>query len=194
LISGCSICTYVATTLTCTTPINGYYLDPLYPTQTFTCPYLCSSCTSSTFCTNCFNNIMLVPITGGDCLCNDPNLPYLDSTTKTCINCQNVIYNCANCVSGATLTCTVCDLNYYVSIDQLSCLPCLSTCLTCTNSYSCATCESGYFLSAGLCICDSSCISCGLSYSGCSLCSPTCQDCLAGFYLSAPNTCTACPY
>ncbi len=149
----CSAGTFsLAGASSCTTCSAGYYQNLAGQTS-------CKTCSSKTAnCTNC--NVS----TGTCTYC--ANKYYLSSSS--CALCT-AGYKCVNnvrtqCAAGyyapaGSTSCTACASGYYSAAGASSCKACSSTwsrCSTCSIN-GCATCKSGYVLSGGSCIEETSC-------------------------------------
>lgn len=174
----------------------GYFPATTYPTTSCTaCTSLCTACTDLLTCTTCINNLVVI---SGACTCNSGASLFLDPTTKTCLACGTVIFNCQICNPATSpVSCTTCLTGTYPSADRLTCYPCPSICSACSSNTVCSACEAGYDLVSNACVCGSACTNCqgnstvGLCAS-CTYSAFTCLSCSVGYYLTAPNTCTLC--
>ena len=105
--------------------------------------------------------------------------------------------------------CVTCDFTYYVSSDELSCLPCPNYCYTCTDTSTCLTCVATFtVLGSGLCGCDAAndyfydsgtdqCQTCNFYVANCVACNKPastvqCTSCASSYGLVG-NVCTPCP-
>ncbi|CAG9335957.1 unnamed protein product [Blepharisma stoltei] len=103
----------------------------------------------SAACQSCDSTCTLGCTRSGSCnVCDDP----------LCSVCAGFDTNkCTTCVSHAHGSPCSCDLDYYLSPDGFSCLPCFTGCSICSSShyYQCSACDSTYyFLNV---ICDTQC-------------------------------------
>lgn len=114
---------------------------------------------------------------------------------------------CSSCSGNASETCIGCAAGYYLS--NITCLPCLSTCLECINGVNCTHCENPFILDSGLnCICNNShglfltlnsttCLPCAQVIENCLACetlgSTICSQCSTGLYFNnSLEECTSC--
>ena len=177
IIPGCSSCSFTTTTL-CTSCISNYYpkTTPYPTTGCIACPIYCTTCTSSTFCTNCGAG-MLNPPVSGQCFCTLPN--YLDPVSLTCVACNLAIANCLTCASTIPTTCLTSVSGTYISADKTQVIACPLNCATCTIT-GCTSPSPGYTLTGSTITCNTTCTGC---ISGptlhCTLClaGPTCGGC-----------------
>ncbi|KAL4465244.1 hypothetical protein ABPG74_001958, partial [Tetrahymena malaccensis] len=117
------------------------------------CMQNCDNCSDANSCDTCKNNFVYMKINNiNECVpkCTLP-AQYLDSQGS----CQNCILNCSSCSQANS--CDVCAPQYiktqsntcqcsgYFSNNQ--CLPCYSSCLTCSDGQSknCQSCQNGYY-------------------------------------------------
>lgn len=149
------------------------------------CPVGCKQCTSSTVCTSCILNFVMVGT-----LCQSPPVwPCVTASNGACTKCvQNFDVISGSCVYNNTCsqnaTCTNCPYGYYLTNVSSSlqgiCSTCppISNCLSCDpqNTTSCLLCGSGFYASSGVCS------NCG---SGCSKCTSSsfCSQAADGYYL-----------
>ena len=202
---------------------NGFY-GSTTNYQCTGCDSTCDGCTlSSTNCIKCASNKFR--LIGSNQCGSCPDGYYGYSITKLCTICPT---GCTTCTSpSACAGCaSVAGLNYYLlngtclqicPIKKFGdtsgaapvCTDCPSTCISCTSSSVCLTCETGNVLRYGTSVCASSCLD--GSYNGgsgyCLACSIYCKTCVTsadncqscnslggvGYYLNS-NKCTAtCP-
>ena len=142
---------------------TGYYpLDK----KCLSCNYLCSACTSLTYCTSCKNRYYLNAnkgVEGSEC----PSGTYPDSTTSICEKCPIECITCYGNKNGNCLICNFaegfvkanedmgeckkleCEDGMYKDINitekRLSCLPCDKSCATCVGGTNkdCTKCKKG---------------------------------------------------
>ena len=95
------------------------------------------------------------------------------SQPSTIKNCQSETLD----NTGKVKICSVCDIGYYLSQDNLTCPPCVAGCSSCIQNGTCTSCNNTFYLSEGAC---RSCMT------GCATCSvgTSCSQCKDGFYLS----------
>ncbi len=156
------------------------------------CSFGCSVCTTNTTCTTCNSGLFLT---------NSGSCSACDSGVATCTiaviqSCQATYFLlstiCAGCFTNCDtcsdfVTCSTCQLGYYLSSDASNCLPCPANCLICTSPTSCTACQRGYTQNNGLCelfACtsfDPFCIACTSSH---------CLVCEQGKYLNENSTCS----
>ena len=156
--------------------------------------YLCSTCNSTT-CFNCTNGQQYYqpPSTSAVCL-NCTNLygsKCLYCSDQKCLNCANEYIST---VSSPACSCTG-ERYPHINGSTEICVLCNGTfnlCLTCTAA-GCLTCERGYRVSGGVCVCNApdlvingTCFNCSQLYgSACLTCDQsTCLSCAAGYILS----------
>ncbi|CAG9335954.1 unnamed protein product [Blepharisma stoltei] len=99
----------------------------------------------SAACQSCDSTCTLGCTRSGSCnVCDDP----------LCSVCTGFDTNkCTTCVSHAHGSPCSCDLDYYLSPDGFSCLPCFTGCSICSSShyYQCSACDSSYYFFNFLC-------------------------------------------
>eukprot|EP01022_Parablepharisma_sp_SALTPOND_P020114 TRINITY_DN356_c0_g2_i4.p1 TRINITY_DN356_c0_g2~~TRINITY_DN356_c0_g2_i4.p1 ORF type:complete len:851 (-),score=53.31 TRINITY_DN356_c0_g2_i4:242-2413(-) len=169
----------------CKTCADGFYLNN----------YACTSCASS--CAKCTKDACSLCATG-----------YYMSTDKVCTQCPD---GCVTCTSETT--CTACKPTYYLSGSEcksctatqgaqecncgtgsywdstsLSCTACIEGCNVCSDTKTCTTCKSNYYLDEkGICLKHLG------SYCKTILPLGTCKTCMIGtYYKSEDNTCNDC--
>lgn len=160
------------------------------------CPSNCNQC-DSTGCLTCI--LGFLPVSGVCVFTND------------CSNYLGVDPNCASCNSTniANSTSTICEgcLTGYYLVDNISCLPCPSTCQSCSSYSVCLVCSPTFTYTDGVCTCDalsnqvlnnSKCVSCGSLLPSCLTCNSTatpvgCTACLPTYYLNSSGICVECP-
>ncbi|ELP90856.1 protein serine/threonine kinase, putative [Entamoeba invadens IP1] len=188
------ICTSCTTT-TCTNCQIGTYYDSYYG-KCQSCPYECTSCTSSSTCSGCKEGYYL---SGASCvLCN--------STMTGCLKCGGS-GQCTFCSQHYRLldsgTCSSCPSKYQTTgVDECSnmnyprncmsgyvdpydyCQKCPDNCHTCTtNDQTCNSCKPGFYFSNKAChACSSNCEFCTSS---------TCERCKEGYVLEN-GVCNPC--
>lgn len=227
----CSLCQYPCLTcaseadcLSCTTGVligsacyttclSGYFA---YNNTCSPCSSPCSECAVvAANCTQCVSSYWLL---SSSCLTGCPTGYFGESQSRQCLPCVGLCRECSsyvNCTAcGAEFIYFVsnssnlgqcvssCPAGYYLSSN--SCLPCLSSCLTCANGNSCllcsgtlvqlsgvclAACPAGMYVYGGVCAnCSLPCLNCLDSY--------TCTSCLSGDLLVGGSSCLpgpACP-
>ena len=159
---------------TCSQCMPGFYLTT--EGKCSACPSFCGTCFNATFCTSESNSIGSTVVTSNG--------------TSSLVVCDQ---GCMTCQEVNPVSCSVCLPGYVMvpSTDVIvsHCVPCSTNCRTCvdsSNTTSCTSCFSGYFLSTNnTCVtCENGCLSCPSS----SLLS-TCQSCPANMVLFNNNTC-----
>jgi proprotein convertase subtilisin/kexin type 5 len=173
------------------------------------CTINCLSCVSNTSCSNCASGTFLLSVntsavssvnqTTSTCVISCPLTTYIDNgqcltCPSPCSQCSlnNGQILCATCMSGYYLLngkcLTTCPSGYYQSALTLSCVICMSNCLTCSNSTGCLTCANSIYTAPS---CSGNC-STGLYWSStsnsCVSCYTTCATCYGGSS-SQCNTC-----
>jgi len=133
----------------------------------------CYSCSSPGVCTSCY----------GWCT--------LNSQTKKCETCENIITNCLYCTGDAknhdNVKCTTCWGGYYVANNGKECRTCdgsdgkggVDNCITCDSSTGkCIICQKGYYLNSS-----KVCTKCNKA--NCAVCSSDgkCSSCERGYYV-----------
>lgn len=173
------------------------------------CSTSCLSCVSSTSCLNCASGTFLLTVNTSTvsnanqnettCVSLCPLSTYMDN--GQCLSCKSPCNQCS-LINGQILcvTCAAgfyylngnclatCPSGYYQSVASLSCVPCLSFCLTCTNSTGCLTCSNSIYTAPA---CTGNCSSGNFwstTTNGCSACHSTCATC----YGATSSQCTAC--
>ncbi|KAL4479550.1 hypothetical protein ABPG72_018536 [Tetrahymena utriculariae] len=135
-------------------PNQSAIIDPKSSQQScITCISNCDKCSDVNSCDTCKDGFVYMKISNiYQCItkCIQPS-QYIDSQGV----CQNCIQNCTTCSQADTCdTCTppyiktqsnTCQCSGYFSGNQ--CLPCYSSCLTCSDgqSKSCQSCQNGYY-------------------------------------------------
>jgi hypothetical protein len=182
---------------TCTC-ISGFYLDTTKTFQCYPCSALyCENClsTNPSKCTACVIGGILDNVT---LTCSCGNGFFVNGTT-----CQKCPYQCQNCSSpnGACISCVDptrrdiaqscrCIAGFFDS-GSVNCSACSPTCLTCTNSSACTSCDATRFRNLTGTVC-----SCMNGYyelfhtnltRTCAKCNPECLTCT-----TSPALCTSC--
>ena len=174
-------------------------------TQCFECDTSCLTCNGelATNCVICPTSKYLLSsnsscvdcdvdgyfISGSDCLQCDPSCLSCNGASATsCLSCPSAP---ATYFLDSNHSCVDCNVDRYV-ISGSQCLPCDSSCLTCsgTTSTSCVTCPSNTYLLSS----NHSCVACdveGHSIVGtqCVQCNPSCLTCSG----TTPSNCVTCP-
>lgn len=155
----------------CSQCLGGYYLDASAAPNT-----ICQPCRHE----GCEICAMTNPL---ECIsCNSRY--YLNSTSKTCIQCRTepLLAGCLSCESS--LVCLDCDPGYFInSANQCElCATNIEGCGRCASASACLECKSTYYLLA-----NSSCGECKIPLPGCSYCinSSACESCYYGYYLNS---------
>ncbi|KAF8970460.1 insulin-like growth factor binding protein [Flammula alnicola] len=164
----------------------------------------CIICAAGTFTNNggCVS-ANSVGVCQGTNLIADNNKRECDSCGATCTQCEIPAFSVASTVDQKQ--CTACLPGFFLSNgtcvencpsgttissqDNLTCIPCDSSCTTCAGSSTfCLTCANNQLASGGKCV--SACPSSTFSSSGsCLNCHPDCASCSGGAF----NQCTSCP-
>ena len=181
----------------------------------FLCDSSCKSCSlinDATHCLSCFTGTYLQTSPGpSTCLTTCPSNKYKDTTNNLCLPCDTSCLTCQADTSTSCLSCSStyllyatgptscgsCLSNYYQNDANMTCLPCDSSCATCSTSGStnCKTCLSGNYLqdpTATVSSCQNTCPDGKYPSSTtnkCLLCDITCSTCSQ----SGLNYCKACP-
>lgn len=172
----------------------------MYPSQPVLCspcPDICATCLNASYCLTCPSSFQPIPI-NGTCVCDNLANLYLDPVLTICDLCSSLINYCITCTydSNNTLICSDCVPETYPS--GSSCPLCPQYCYHCINSSVCVSCDPGYDLSNGTCICGTLCTNCSGSISNCVNCtingsSISCLACVPGYYLLGGFACDTCP-
>lgn len=112
-----------------------------------------------------------------NCLKSCPDFTYQNITSRTCEKCDPPLFKMNNkCISG------VCEDGLYIEPSTNECLPCHTTCKSCTGPslYNCTSCVEGTGLESlnetGACVeCSFECIGCQTNYF------KNCKECRIGF-------------
>ena len=234
--SNISTCTYCNPALTsqCLSCAPGSYLT--LTNTCLNCPNKCTSCsdiTCPTCVTTCITCDTTFTLINGRCLCNNALQEYYNINTNTCttcgiidtLSCTATSSCCTSCVNQyhpttgfhvATI-CTACPTGWYPDPNSIHCSACPSTCISCTNSATCLTCQPSYFIlpstGSNVCTCDTAsqyfsnppngCQQCGVIISGCITCASDmltpspfiiCTQCQNGYYIDpVTQFCVPCP-
>jgi hypothetical protein len=172
----------------------------------------CQSCTSATTCDTCATGSS--PVGDGTCACRTGTILvsfsaslYCQPCDINCATCSVAPTNCTSCKTGFSKSPTsntcVCNPGTYISADGTQCFPCISNCLSCTNSTYCSNCASGYIYDSSVQQCTlncpdgkfnagSECKSCPV---GCLSCytEQICSSCLPGYSMFAGSCRSNCP-
>ena len=172
----------------------------------------CQSCTSATVCDTCATGSS--PVGDGTCACRTGTILvsfsaslYCQPCDINCATCSVAPSNCTSCKTGFSKSPTsntcVCNPGTYISADGTQCFPCISNCLSCTNSTYCSNCASGYIYDSSVQQCTlncpdgkfnagSECKSCPV---GCLSCytEQICSSCLPGYSMFAGSCRSNCP-
>jgi hypothetical protein len=184
-VTGCAVCTVSDNKLTCSTCLNGYYLNEGACT-------LCSSANPNY--QQCTYNTSSKTVTVTQCTTVVPS--YLSATNYLLVTSggkTSCVANTNNCLTAANSSgdCKTC-YNYngagYVLVGT-KCMPCPAACTSCSASstaVTCSACMAGYYVSSD----KTSCEACG---TGCKACTSAtaCTTCNSGYYMDK-GTCTAC--
>lgn len=124
----CTQCLDTSGTITCNICGTGTYLKNPTDTSCTLCGANCNTCDASG-CT----------LTG--CLPGFASVAGVCTFTNQCQNFVGADPNCVFCYTSNTSStnCQACQPGYYVD-NQLSCLACPSTCVTCSDYFTCLTC------------------------------------------------------
>ena len=128
------------------------------------CPSYCPYCSDPLTCLSCNYGYYL---SGGNCK---------QCSTKNCYGCDNGVAN----------QCTVCNEGYHLTSSK-SCVTCPENCNICSDTHTCTSCSSGFYLNAEVCsACTMNCDKCTDA--------DTCQSCNDGYFLQQSNgKCMTCP-
>jgi hypothetical protein len=196
----------------------GFYWDGAVCSS---CYYKCSACSSASSCNGCLSYYYEQIINNGVCVaacppgisvlkgkkcvsCDSTCATCTDTSQNDCISCSGSRYlhqgTCLEiCPSGyyrssGNLCISSCPNKNYITLDSKDCLPCNSSCQTCSNSIDCTSCIQNLFLYNSTCF--SNCPQ-GYLKAEAGLCTKT-EDCISGKYinkdwcLSCPNECSSC--
>ena len=156
----------------CVTPDCPHWTFEKETGKCVPCGDNCDVCASATECETCKSGYYS---NGGKCKECNPKCATCDTkdTCKTCKSDRMTVYEDAagtkvkDCIDSQICP----ENNYKQGTDK--CYPCHSSCKSCTNSSSCASCEDGYFVNPqnGQCEkCDNSCVQCSGSATSCTAC------------------------
>lgn len=159
---------------TCSTCKSGYYLDG---TQCLPCHSSCLECTSISTCSKCnsafffYDNFCFPFCPQGTFLV--PYANYCEICHTSCKNCSHSFDRCFFCISTKYLfdyqCLDTCPIGWYADENRI-CRACKPECLTCTNSFTCSSCQNGYYMNGSICsLCHPFCLECN-SFSVCSKC------------------------
>lgn len=149
---------------------------------------------SRSSCTSCVDVNISLRLDDGNrsCPCIDG---YYDNGGPTCLRCD---YTCILCSTGGSNGCTTCPdeltyfrrsttngscsciTGYYNFQTQVLCLPCIYSCLNCTNGNTCTACNAGQHRSSVIssaCPCDTGYYDDGVN-GMCLPCFKTCYTCI----------------
>ncbi|KAH0576091.1 Cysteine-rich membrane protein 2 [Spironucleus salmonicida] len=187
-------CTNCTSADTCTACQDGFSVDG---NKCVTCEDTnCKICSANkNVCTKCNTGYLTVD---GKCERQCYQGQSVCATNQICLTtCKTCSENCMTC-EGSIASCTSCAPGF--TLDRSSCAACSTGCADCTgNKNVCNLCKDGYFGISGVCApckqnataqCECSgaanCATCNNAKSG------TCGTCIAGYKMSASNTCTEC--
>ena len=173
---------------------QGYYDNQVV--QCATCPSTCLSCTAAG-CTSCAASNKRV-LSNYSCPCV---IGFFDLSSVctvcdlTCVTCSGTYTTCTSCNASfyRALSGTQCNcLEGYYHANTQVCLKCPYSCLTCTNSTDCATCDATkgrkqVTALTGLCTCDVKTYDDGVNML-CVPCSYKCSTCNAAGCLTCHST------
>ncbi|KAH0576139.1 Cysteine-rich membrane protein 2 [Spironucleus salmonicida] len=187
-------CTNCTSAVACTACQDGFSVEG---GKCVTCEDAnCKICSADkNICNTCKTSYKIV---GGKCEreCNPGDA--VCATNQICLGtCKTCSINCTSC-EGNVNNCKSCTPGF--ALDGSSCTACSAGCADCTgNKNVCNLCKDGYFGINGACQscemnttaqCECSgaanCATCTIAKSG------TCGTCIAGYKMSASNTCTEC--
>jgi hypothetical protein len=162
------------------------------------CSAHCQSCTSGSGCSACTGGMVLW---GGSCLSACPSQTYLETASGSCqacaapcAGCSLGATNCTSCLSSfggvawyylSSACYSTCPASYYSSSLNNSCLPCNSSCATCSASQ-CLTCPGGFLLFGSSCFSTCPAASYPADSSHCAGCPSACTAC------ASPALCSSC--
>ena len=175
------------------------------------CSITCLTCnfSSTSSCLTCNTTAYRTFDNAGSCPCN---VGYYDGGGSTCLKCA---YSCVTCNGGAGSNCLTCPSlattfrnmssgscncinGYYNSGTNVTCLPCLYSCATCSASNVCTSCSSAnkrtYVAASNTCPCNNgfydngSSALCQTCFSTCATCNgPAFTDCLSCLAVGVQN-------
>ena len=152
----------------------------------------CKTCNNSLInnCLSCVNDSIIS--NQGRCSCDTGQ--YIKSSNPIecgacsglCSSCEHNSNNCISCASSMMElingTCS-CPSSYFLT-SQLECSKCNDTCLICSNSTLCTSCQPGSRLSEGTCT---------KCQENCEICTQReCTQCFEGYYLNSISKCDSC--
>ncbi|KRX07463.1 Insulin-like growth factor binding protein, N-terminal [Pseudocohnilembus persalinus] len=189
-------------------PAKYYAEDSSNPKSCDQCHSNCVTCTSLSVCQTCEIGYQLI---SDFCYQICATNQYLDMSTDTCYNCDTACKTCTDSTNKDCITCqdtpqyyylpddNTCYLNcpsgYYKDLSINECVSCPIQCQACTDSSTCQSCNTGFFLDSS----DNSCnTTCQDGYYGntsnnqCDACDISCKNCNG----SSDTDCTECssPY
>jgi hypothetical protein len=163
--------------------LNGDPRDPITGLCPKSCPPDCYKCSTSTTCSDCYDQATVV---NGRCVCNSG---YGFNSHYKCVSCDK---NCSTCDPKNYTQCTSCRIpdqippsckcptgRYFDNIEQF-CMPCHVRCKECfgTGVNHCSSCNyTGILPIGGLCGCPT-----GMFWNSsnqCQNCAPMCKECLS---------------
>ena len=178
---------------------NLRYIPNSGPLTCSPCHANCSTCESNNTCLTCAPGYQSVSTSPLICLHKCEAGFYYDANTSTCIeadiNCKTAgtsATECTSCNAGMILQSTKCVIPcaFGLYLDGVTCTPCHSSCLSCTNGTSndCTSCLIYASLTAGGCVNNTCHESLGLNCIGCSSAAVTaCVLPASGYYLGYFN-------
>lgn len=214
---------YNSTASSCVT--NCTLVNQFYDSLTYTCSNCsisCQSCYGPRYdqCLTCNNPLSLINgVCIGQCpvgYYRDPNSICRQCDLSKCLTCQGSASNCTSCGYPNVLIVNTligrCDINcglgyYYDSLNKL-CVPCSSGCVSCFDSLTCISCESGKYLYQDKCITtcplglipstvDNTCKKCPLNCNQCTIDTTSqfisCTQCLTPLFLINGTCYSTCP-
>jgi hypothetical protein len=157
------------------------------------CNALCKTCNST--CTECIANAQLISGSNTHCECR-PGFNLVDGDCiaicqELCASCDpNNGLSCLRCKSNSTLSGFTCVCNPGFILSETTCIPCNSSCFTCSsNPSACTSCKPNANLSpSGTCTCNSGYL---LDYTS-GNCIPTCQGLCETCSSNNASSCLKC--
>ena len=126
--------------------IDGMYYDSKQY-KCVHCPSGCKTCSSSSYCNSCYDNMTLYTSSNNKklCKCLDPSYTIYN---KKCHKCHD---QCLTCNGISNTSCLSCHENKYLKSGK--CLPCDPSCENCSDAgpNKCTSCREGFYFDNGFC-------------------------------------------